>query len=141
MALMMKDLSPTEIFYTHFDPTEGQVTLAIGRLVELARRTCEVFSVPVEPEFALYCLKHRGIEVHRLMRLGPEQLSEPMLFLHWGDTHLLADGNHRYVKHAQLGAKWASAWVMDEVSWRPYVVQDAPQEDAGTVINSFSGIF
>src|SRR5215211_5795077 len=103
-----------EKLFTHIDPDDGHNTvIAVDRIIELVKER-EPVLVPVSEKDAARILTHRGVEDHRLNRLDNLALRIPVLFceLITDNTWLLADGNHRYVKHAMLGRPFILAHLV-----------------------------
>lgn len=105
---------------------------------------CRLTSVHLDPQFAQFCIRSRGIEWPRCDRWfrifqGPAKVSpEPLLFCHFPDgSNLLIDGTHRYVAAAMAGLRELPAWIVPEIIWRRYLV-DLPAEPA--FLSGWSGI-
>lgn len=103
--------------------------------------------VPIDREFAMFCVQRRGVEAHRVERWGKWFLrngaakAPPLLFCHMeaDQSHLLVDGTHRYVAAALCVLPELPAVVVPEAVWRRYLV-DLPQETTQDILTGFSGI-
>lgn len=142
----IEDIGLTEQCFTHV--FEGQATMiAIERLLkDPDYLALEVVLTPVEEQFARYCMEHRGIEQRRLDRLGPEQLTQPICYLEFPRAdmggmivHLMADGNHRYVKASMLGFKELPGRIVPQAIWRKYQIA-VPLAIAEMFIANESGV-
>lgn len=154
MGIPYSSIDPFRTIAFTYVEEDGTVTnFAITQLVAAlsaahAKGKIEPVHIPIEADFAQYCLTNRGIEQHRLDRLTEKHLEEPLVFAQWaGGTQLLIDGHHRYVKHSQLGHEIAPAFILPEVLWRLFVIDDFPfqgekmsEEEALEMTRSFSGI-
>jgi hypothetical protein len=144
-----KSLSPFDLIFSHTDDDGTTTHIAVGRLnewckVELSKGKIEVFKVPIDVEFAEWCVSNHGIEPHRLARMV-EHLSvldtEPVIFVAWPNgSHLLADGNHRYVSAARAGHTEINAFVLTDTEWWPFQIKGLPHLSMDLVQSGRSGI-
>lgn len=137
------ELSTHGAVFTHFDDGK-QTDYAIGLMHDdplvLAS---EIMTTDVDPEFARWMLKHRGIEQHRLHRLMnvPVMEMEPVILADQpDDSKLLIDGSHRYVSAALRGARSIRIRCLPELVWRPYVIDGFPKQEEQALLNSYSNI-
>lgn len=143
----IRHLPISETIFTHYDDKTGKETVfAAGSLTNNVKQKIltgelEIVKIPIDAEFAEWCLTHRGIETHRLDRLNPEHLLDPMIFLTQNDkSHLLVDGNHRYVRHWQLGILEGLAVIVPKRVWRNFIITGLPKGSEHELLNRFSGI-
>ena len=144
----IRQLSMSETIFTHYDEKTGEKTVfASGSLVtsvkqKVLNNELEILKIPVDENFAELYLTHRGIEPHRLARLKPEHLLDPITIILMNDKSLLmVEGNHRYVKHWQLGMKECLGVIVPKRIWRNFVITDLPEGSAEMLLKRFSGIF
>jgi hypothetical protein len=154
MSIHFTKLPLSAILFTHFDEATGaQTDLCVSCIADHpVTRIAEPVLIPVKPEHAELCLKHRGIEEHRLKRLMSAKASksdpifrhadfEPILMAEWPDgSWLNIDGSHRYVAAYKLGYEWILAKLVHQEIWRLFIVEGLPKEEPDKLINSFSGI-
>jgi hypothetical protein len=135
-------MGPHEVVFTWLDPvTEEEVTFAVERLAKWAALHCETVETPVELVYALAIIRDRGLEQHRMDKLTLDSLLDPVLYLAMpGGTHLLADGNHRYVYAAFNGVKWLRARMVDEEHWRKFIVTGLPKAGKERILGGYSGL-
>lgn len=132
-----------EQIFTHFDELTGkQTTFASQKLSNWCKTSgIKPVKIPFSKEFVTLCFARRGIEEHRLARLTPAQLDEPILFCQMPEgSWLLVDGTHRYVRSYLEGAKTCQGWMLEERLWRPFQVADPQKFDQDELLNSFSGL-
>ena len=139
-------LSPTDQIFTHFDPETGkQIDIAVSAITRWCEKTHqEIFRTPIQESHIATIAEQDGrIEPHRLLRLKGAALRAPILFLDWYDGHtkLLADGNHRYVRHYQLRRPEILTYVVAVRDWEPFIVQGLPKTTEAQMLKSFSGVF
>lgn len=67
----------------------------------------------IDLDYAKFVKANNGIETHRLHRLTPQIIANsPVLYITLPNgTHKLVDGNHRYLRAAQLGWREIQAYV------------------------------
>lgn len=143
MSIHVTRVRKDEQLFTHQD-TDGTIRhFAVERLFNYMKGMGhEVFSVVLDPAYVSTIFAKRGVESHRLKRITVEQLMIPVLYLEGVSpgTHLLADGNHRYVVHAQLGHKEMPAYIAPPKLWRRFMVTGIPDAYVPGVLNGFSNI-
>jgi hypothetical protein len=120
----VRDIGPTEQLFTHQDEDGTLTTYAASRLAAFCEMHVPRSRVAIEPEAAALFNAVRGVEPHRLQRLGTRELLTPLVFVHLPDgTHLLVDGTHRYVRLAQLGVPDAPAYLVSWEAAQPFLVR------------------
>lgn len=136
------DVMSEKVFTWQNPDTLEELTIASDRITEWARLNfIEIVLTPVERKWALDFLDHRGIEQHRLERIQPEHLEEPIVYCAMPDgTHLLVDGHHRYVAAAIHDVQWIKSRILNYEQWSPFIVEGLPQFGRENLLNSFSGI-
>lgn len=137
----IKELSEGEKTYTHQDDKTGEYRIfAVDRMaLWIEAHSLEVLKVKFLPDaaFAKFVLENRGIEPHRLLRCD---ISFPItLLLMSDDTHLIVDGNHRYVKAAMVGAELKANMLIKE-QWEQFLVEGVSADLAAYSLSAFSGI-
>lgn len=137
------DMDLTDVVFTHMDEgTKAITTINISRLLrDWKVRMRPVVMLPIDRDFAKFCVTNRGVEEHRLERLEREEIREPVLFAYWqSGEHLLIDGTHRYVAQTLKGASEIKARILPISVWRPYVIEGIPNDYAMKMMHGFSGI-
>ena len=141
----VSEIGPTEQIFTHIDPDTGEtICLAIDRLKADKRLLMKPVGLcPVSMEFAEFCIRERGVEVHRVARvLAAYPVYDPVLFAAWGDgSHLLIDGVHRYVACATHGSPTIKGKIVPLTVWRSYRIDlGGAHPSEGELKEMFSGI-
>jgi hypothetical protein len=86
----------------------------------------ETIEIPVVASDAAMIATQRGIEVAHLNRLRSHQLDEPGLAVFLEDgSFLIVDGNHRYVKRANIGRAGMRFHVCRPPTWRAALIDIA----------------
>lgn len=125
-----------EIVFSHVDDATGETRIfAVERIAKhVAIHGAKRITVPINPAFAMYLPRHRGLEKHRLARITPQDLIDyPILLAHMPgiahdhDEHLVVDGSHRYFFAFTLGWKEMPGFEVPKEVWEQYLV-DVPQE-------------
>jgi tRNA A37 threonylcarbamoyladenosine biosynthesis protein TsaE len=154
--LKYETLPKHHVIYTHLDLGSGKLTHLSVTFLEALIAHCEgkhpcilVGTVPIEKEYADYIRENSGIEQHRYDRLRLQQImNHPILIIEWDDnTHTVVDGNHRYVKAADLGRTEIKSIILKPALWKTAIVKGFPEPPCETIEeksellkNSFSGI-
>ena len=140
--ISVKDMDPREPVFTFIEPsTQEEFSWAVQRLAEWANKHAETFITPVERIGALMFVRDRGIEQHRLERLDPACLLDPIVYLDWGDgTQLLLDGHHRYVYAAMNGFTEILAHMLTHEQVEPFRVEGIPPQGEYKLRNGYSGL-
>lgn len=136
-------VSPTAVLFTHLDHETGEITniCVSSMLKDPAVQAHAATHVQIDDEFASFCLTNRGIENHRLARLMHVARPDPILIVEWGDgTHVIVDGNHRYVAASIRGHKLIRAKVLPPQLWHRHVVLNIPDHLSRGRLTGFSGI-
>ena len=141
-------LPRTDHVFTHFDEVTGvQTTLAADRIracVELVTKLDPSFIAccPITDEDADIIRRKRGLEPARLRRAMKTKKYQPLLFINMPDnTQLLIDGSHTYVALHAKGFKSAAAYLVPEIMWRAFVIEDMPRFSSEEhMLNTPSGI-
>ena len=139
--MKFNQLTPTEALFTWIDPdTHEQLTFAVDRLVA-AVAALEIVLVPVDQEVAERYRRERGIEQHRLQRMTPDALQQPICLATMPDgTHLMIDGHHRYVYAASIQAHSIQAHLIPEETWKECLITDMPHLSEEFILNTESGL-
>ena len=137
-----------EIVFSNIDK-KGELTIvAVERLLK-DKEYIKIKPIPVAvlEDSAKTCFINNGVEPHRLARLAAEDvITHPVTYLDMSDgTHLLADGNHRYVKAYLLRMSRLPARLVPEKLWRRYQVKMfdhnlSPEIVREVLAGGFSGI-
>jgi len=126
------------------DTTKGgpEITVAVDLLTEWVRANhIPITAIACEQEQAEKFYRDNGVEPHRLARITAKHLRSPVLLLDLGDgTHMLADGNHRYVVAAANGITRLPAWLVKHSYWQPFRVDMPLALGEETLRTMFSGI-
>lgn len=141
MSIPVSEIDPFEVCFTHVH--EGvATTIAVERLhKDPDFLKLKPFLTPVEEHFAKWAMENRGVEQKRLDRLTPAIFAQPLTYCEWENgSHLLVDGNHRYVKAAMLGVKELPARVVLPPLWRKYVVSGIPMKWSEAFLTAPSGL-
>jgi hypothetical protein len=139
-------LGPRELGFSWVDSNGWYHCWMTERMKRFAEKSGkEVVTAPMDFEYAQWCLKHNGIEKHRLERITPQVIAQiPVIYVELGDgTHKLVDGNHRYVKAATLGWRELPAYLFTVEQSNEFKL-DIPahmQDIAKATIPKFSGIY
>lgn len=147
--LKLSDIGLHEQVFTHVH--EGVATMLAAERMQKSPeyRALEIVITPVEKDFAEWAMENRGIEQRRLERITLMHLvTSPLCYCNFqrpeslggGMSHLLVDGNHRYVKASMLGMTALPARVAPETLWRKFQVDDIPMEVAEFFVEHDSGI-
>jgi hypothetical protein len=99
-------IGPRELGFSWIDNNGKYHCWMTERMNNHAIRTgMEIIQVGMDLDYAEHVARFNGIEKHRLDRITPQVLAQkPILYIEMGDgTHKLVDGNHRYLKAAELG--------------------------------------
>lgn len=145
------DLDLNEAIFTHIadhpSGTGEQTNIAVDRLREHLRgewrqKKRKPQMVAISKSFVGYIRKNRGLEQHRLDRLTESSLrKDPIILAEWpGGTHLIVDGHHRYVRADELGHSAIWAFVCDQPTWRPFLVEGLPQTTKHQLLTGRSGL-
>lgn len=131
-----------KIIYIHVDDATGENTVInITDLTAFCRVNMQVCKVSVTKEYVDHLLKYGGLEEHRLNRLTPLCMLDPIVIMQWTDgTCNVADGAHRYVKLYQNGIFEIFAWLVPEKIWRNYEMESDTKYTTEKLLKSFSGI-
>lgn len=83
--------------------------------------------IPMDPEFAEFALKRRGIEQQKLDRLAlsEEAAARPLLLVELSDNTdymLLVDGHHRYLLFFLNKQQTVMALVCRGQQWRKFII-------------------
>ena len=126
--MKIRDCQRTDQTFTHIDTDfDGKVRhFNTTALAEWALCTGqEVHEIEVEADKAEWISKNHGVEQAKLTAITATTLNDPILFACWPDgTHLLIDGNHRYVAAAALGRKSLPAYFIEPKNWEGFLVED-----------------
>lgn len=137
------ELSNKEVIYSHIDFETKQAThYAITRLKNDPQFIHHhVENVTIDKDHALFCLEYRGIEKHRLFPLLMEPIREPIVVAITDDeTHLILDGNHRYVAAAMRNLRSIQAKILPMRICEQHIIEGFPEVDADGLLTMFSGI-
>lgn len=119
------EVDPREPIFVYENPVFGQtVIFASGRMAKYALEHIEPVDVPMDADFARYCVTNRGVEPHRLAQIEPP-IHTPILYVQWvdGKTHLLVDGHHRYVRAYQCGYRTIPSYILAYAEWEKFLVE------------------
>jgi predicted protein tyrosine phosphatase len=96
----------------HFHIIALKATIQAGNAV--------LAELPVDAQQVAFTTANRSLdETHIKERISDEYLNEPgIICLFADDSHLIVDGNHRYVKRARLGLPTMLFWMLSELQWR-----------------------
>jgi hypothetical protein len=136
----------TDEVFSWNDPDGGPTLhFAVTRLFAAVAYTFPLKRVPIEREFATYCVHQRGVESARLAywRKRVESVDcPPLLFCHFekDDSHLLVDGTHRYVAAYLKQVDSLLAFIVPEKVWRQYLIIDLPSESDEKILSTPSGL-
>ena len=119
----------------------------IERMIEMARSK-EVWDTPVDAEFAQIVRDRRGVEAHRLARISPADLTFPVIYVEMEAefdhdppiSHLLVDGNHRYVKAAEWGRETIPGVIFSKAEADRCLIVGIPSVTEGELLSRHSGI-
>jgi len=95
-------------------------------MFEYARRfptQVQRVTLDIEPHIVEVCRTKRGVEQWKLDRLRDPYLSFPIVMAELESrTHLMVDGNHRYVRRSQIGYTSIQAYFFSLGQWEPFLV-------------------
>lgn len=82
---------------------------------------------PVEIRQQLYdhIMSNQGVEEKKIERLAhrPDIYCQPVLLIEWDDgSHVLVDGNHRFVILWRMGIRKIPAFVIPKATWERFVL-------------------
>jgi hypothetical protein len=81
------------------------------------------FVIGIEPEIVEMCRTKRGVEQWKLDRLTEPYLSYPIVMVELESrTHLMVDGNHRYVRRSELGYTTIETYLFMQEQWTRFLV-------------------
>lgn len=121
-----------EVTFTHVDPETEEVRFfAVDRIAKhIAQNGAKRMVIPIEPAFAHFLPRYRGLEHHRLARLTPQDVIDyPVMLAHMpgiandSDEHLLIDGSHRYFYAWTLGWTELPAYEVPTDVWERFLVR------------------
>ncbi len=113
--------------FTHYDPRTGRTRAwNATALYDYAVRfpnLVERATLDLEPQIVEMCRAKRGVEQWRLDRLCEPYLSLPIVMVELEErTHLMVDGNHRYVRRWEMGYSLINAYIYALGQWEPFLV-------------------
>lgn len=119
-----------EVFTFIDNRDDSSFMLNSSALVEhLRSNNVDPFIIPVDYEHAEHVMNKNGVNFLHVARVSNLRLLDPILLLcHEDGTHILADGNHRYVRAWQLRRLEISAYMPLPEVWRPFVAEDVPPD-------------
>lgn len=131
-----------EIVFSHVDDKTDEVRhFAVERIEKWLRTRTDIpiIRTRIDPIFAMFAVKYRGVEQHRFARITKRQIkTNPIVLAHMPgigrDTtgeHLMIDGTHRYCKAAMLGMEHIHAYELQPEHWEPFLI-DIPEMDSFT---------
>lgn len=128
--------------FTWVNPATGENRTwdVTGLLYYLTSVTIEVREAVLDEIFLKYILKERGIEEKRLIRLTASQLEEPLIMVPTGDTLLLIDGHHRYVRRWMEKKTTVLVKIVPERISNRFLITGLPSVDSKYLRESYSGI-
>jgi hypothetical protein len=115
-----------EIF-THHNPETGRArswnaTAMFDYAVHFPNQIQRV-TLDIEPHIVEVCRTKRGVEQWKLDRLRDPYLSFPIVMAELESrTHLMVDGNHRYVRRSEIGYSSIQAYVFSLGQWERFLV-------------------
>jgi hypothetical protein len=128
-VLIIEGMSPFDEVFEFTAPGEPTIYVNATRL----RKHCEntpgaAVCGPAVFHQQLYdhVLANNGIEKTKLARLSqrPDIYCQPVLLLECDDgSHIMADGNHRFVILWRMGIRRIPAYVIPETTWRQFVIE------------------
>lgn len=131
-------LRPWEEMFTHISNDGTTHHFAITRLACHLRQTAKPVTIDIVPSFAKRCIRHRGIESHRLRTWSDPAL--PIIYLEWPDgSHLLCDGHHRYVSAWKARCKHIQSYMVPREVWVHFLIDGAPKTTPAQLLASKSG--
>jgi hypothetical protein len=85
-------------------------------IVSDPRTRAKAVEIGLEAHNIQHVMETSGIEVEHFDRITPEFLEQPGIVVHFPteDSHLVVDGNHRYVRRFQLGYPTMKFWQLSE---------------------------
>lgn len=103
---------------------------------------------PIDMHMVAVIMDRRGIEPHRLERMTREALALPMLFVEMEAefaheppvSHLLVDGNHRYVYAALNGIPSLPAIIIPKAVSDKCLILGVPEDKAKGLLSMPSGV-
>jgi hypothetical protein len=113
----------TKQVFSHLDDDGVQRHFDINKLYRIAAANPTSFpklAMPITDQQAAHIMRYNGIEQSRVRAITPKRAIEPGLVLQLDDnTHILLDGNHRYVKRYSMGRSHMRFYVFTEAEARP----------------------
>jgi hypothetical protein len=124
IALNMIALSAT----VTFDYTDGfgkRYVFNIDRILEhIKANNYPVYEVEIEPGYAENYLLNRRASQVKVDKIELP-IREPVVYVAWTDgSHLLIDGNHRYIKAAQAGQTTIKAYILKRRVWKRFLIDE-----------------
>lgn len=141
--IKFENMARGEIIFSHKDEKTGSVShFNVTRLQNSILYSLRpTVNIPVDANYAKFCVENRGIEKHRLVPLIGKTIKIPISVLIWdGGTHLIVDGHHRYVASALNGMESVPGRMIPKGIWEKFVVIGVPEVNMDLVVKSFSGI-
>lgn len=133
-----------EIVFSHVDDKTNEVRHFAVERIERRLKTMDVLppviEIPIDPIFAVFAIRARGVEQHRLERVTPQDICNyPIMLARIPEVGrdsaeidgLIIDGIHRYVKAAMMGWKSIRAYLMEREFWEEYLI-DIPEIEEDT---------
>jgi len=142
--MRLSDINKTKgVIFTHLDPETQHLyhIYVTGILTDPDYLALEVGYIPVDRSIAELLIHERGIEKHRLTRLMHRKIKEPLTLCIWDDgSHLIVDGNHRFVAATLSNRKHVPVRMVPGSIWKKYIVRDLLDVQKTNLPTKFSGI-
>lgn len=123
-------LPKAEQVYTFKEDKTGELHhFAVDQMNAYIRAALKPELIVIHPDMLKHLVNRGGWEPDHLANMSDAALEAPCTLIDYGDgTHVLADGVHRVLKHAQKGHDTFPAYVVPERIWRRFLIEDVPRE-------------
>jgi hypothetical protein len=131
ISISLTDARPNDQLYSHLDTSNGEWrhyhVLSLHHLAKSKPKFCRRITVELIPEQVEFIRKTGGVERKHLQTLTQQRLQEPgIMVLLSGETCILVDGNHRYVRRYDDGMKTMDFIQIDEIGARQALLDLPP---------------
>ena len=131
--IKITDIPLGDQVFSHKMLADGVVRhFAVTQMQKAAKQQgMTIFEVAMEKDFGSWLIENHGINVLRVeqIMLSKELYDQPVLYLEMDDgSHLLADGNHRYVARDFQHEETIKAYMLKKWFWTNYLIDVSGME-------------
>lgn len=120
----------TDQTFTHVDDDGNVIVLNATAVTRWAQsHGIEAEHVEINPDQVEFIVRNHAVSHENARKVPADRLLDPITLIKWGDdTETLIDGNHRYVRAAQLHYASVLALRVPEEGWRQCLITDLPPD-------------